>query len=530
MSASGSRPTLAERLDALETALKLSQEHLEPERLARAHAVVAKSRKRVGHGTEHTVVALAGSTGVGKSSLFNALVGDDVSVVGVRRPTTAAAHAAVFGERGDALLDWLGVGRRHHVAGASDGVRTVDTLERWPGLVLIDLPDFDSTEADNRDEVDRLVELVDAMVWVTDPQKYADEALHHRYVRPLASHADVVSFVVNKIDVVPEAQRERLVTDFARRLRDDGIPEPRILVTSVSAAEGLDGLALLFDETIELRRVVVDRLVADLREAGTALISGGSTSGVTKEVRRDLTARLGHAAGADEAGEIVAAQHRKDARMVLGWPPIKFVERFRRRHPISDLPRASVSTVARSEIDLALRDAAESVASDLDPPWPSVLRGIAAERADDLASRLTSVTQTSARDATEPPGWWSPVQALQRFVTLVAAVGALWLLAAAVLGGFFQLDTDPLLIDTPGWEWIPLPSLLVLGGLLVGLLIAFAVRWPVAIAASRRSRSVRHQLRKQVQVIAEETVVADLERAIADRAAVADALAIVTAP
>lgn len=112
---------------------------------------------------------------------------------------------------------------------------------------------------------------------------------------------------------------------------------------------------------------------------------------------------------------------------------------------------------------------------------------------------------------------------------LVAVAVALWLLVVAVLGGFFQLDTDPLLIDTPGWDWIPLPSLMVLGGLLAGLLIALLVRFPVAVAARRRGARVRNKLLKRVGVIADETVLADIGRVLAERNEIADQLAIATA-
>ena len=83
----------------------------------RADAVVAKVAERTALVGGHTVVALAGATGSGKSSLFNALVGDAVAKVGVRRPTTSTPTAAIWGDEpvGD-LLDWLGVGTRHHVA------------------------------------------------------------------------------------------------------------------------------------------------------------------------------------------------------------------------------------------------------------------------------------------------------------------------------------------------------------------------------------------------------------------------------
>ena len=52
------------------------------------------------------------------------------------------------------------------------------------GVVLLDLPDHDSTEVSHHLEVDRLIELADLMVWVLDPQKYADAAIHDRYLAP----------------------------------------------------------------------------------------------------------------------------------------------------------------------------------------------------------------------------------------------------------------------------------------------------------------------------------------------------------
>ena len=81
--------------------------------LRRAKKVSDRAGERLRLSGEHTVVALAGSTGSGKSSLFNALSGGDHSPVGVRRPTTSKAHASVWGSEGAApLVQWLGVPRR----------------------------------------------------------------------------------------------------------------------------------------------------------------------------------------------------------------------------------------------------------------------------------------------------------------------------------------------------------------------------------------------------------------------------------
>jgi hypothetical protein len=169
---------LDRRLAALAEAADLAEGRLDAEPVATARRVVARAGERLGLGMGTTVVALAGPTGAGKSTLFNAIAGRELSAGGVRRPTTAKASAAIWGSVDDRLLDWLEVGLRHRLDdGAGDG------------LVVLDLPDFDSVALENRVEVERLLGLVDAVLWVVDPQKYADGSLHDRYLRPLAHHS-----------------------------------------------------------------------------------------------------------------------------------------------------------------------------------------------------------------------------------------------------------------------------------------------------------------------------------------------------
>ena len=50
-----------------------------------------------------------------------------------------------------------------------------------------------------------MVELVDLLVWVADPQKYADAALHDGYLRPLAGHGDAMVVVLNQADRLDDA-------------------------------------------------------------------------------------------------------------------------------------------------------------------------------------------------------------------------------------------------------------------------------------------------------------------------------------
>ena len=87
-------------------------------------------------------------------------------------------------------MQWLGVPRRQTHWRHGPGLRE-EELGQLAGLVLLDLPDHDSTVLEHQHEVDRLVDLVDLLVWVVDPQKYADEALHENYLRRLSGHAAV---------------------------------------------------------------------------------------------------------------------------------------------------------------------------------------------------------------------------------------------------------------------------------------------------------------------------------------------------
>ena len=150
----------------------------DPAVLARARAVGARAGERLRLSGEHTVVALAGSTGSGKSSLFNALAGRRRSrrwaCGGRRRPRP---HACVWGADGAApLLEWLGVPRRQTALAARARARREDEPASSTAWCCSTCPTTTRPSLEHRLEVDRLVELVDLLVWVVDPQKYADEA------------------------------------------------------------------------------------------------------------------------------------------------------------------------------------------------------------------------------------------------------------------------------------------------------------------------------------------------------------------
>ena len=223
--------TLSDRLDALAELVTIArpregQDGFPASLLDDSDAVLGRAGERLRLSANHTVVALAGGTGSGKSTLFNALSGATFSPPGVTRPTTRHVHACVWGMQGAAPLRHvavavqhlhrLGVQRRHRYARAS----ALDTGESaLNGLLLLDLPDHDSVVSASKAAVDTLSKLADMLIWVLDPQKYADAAVHNRYLIPLAGHADVFAVVLNQIDLLSPEQ--------AKDCEDAGCSTPR---------------------------------------------------------------------------------------------------------------------------------------------------------------------------------------------------------------------------------------------------------------------------------------------------------------
>jgi GTP-binding protein EngB required for normal cell division len=233
------------RLDGLERAVAAARGRLDDGLVDQGARVVDRAGARLRLSAEHTVVALAGATGSGKSSTFNALAGLDLAAVGVRRPTTSHATACVWGDDpATELLEWLEIPPRHRVVRDSmlDSGHEDNGLD---GLVLLDLPDHDSTEVSHHLEVERLVGLTDLMVWVLDPQKYADAAVHQRFLTPMAIHSDVMLVVLNHIDEVSPDGRGKMLADVRRLLEADGLDDVPLLATSARTGEGIDELGLL---------------------------------------------------------------------------------------------------------------------------------------------------------------------------------------------------------------------------------------------------------------------------------------------
>ena len=462
-----------------------------------------------------------GATGSGKSSTFNALSGLELSAVGVRRPTTSWATACVWGVDGaEDLLDWLGIPPRHRVVRSSmlEPTREDDAMR---GVVLLDLPDHDSTEVSHHLEVDRLVQLADLMVWVLDPQKYADAAVHDRYLAPLATHRDVMLVVLNHADTVAPDRIESMLADVRRLLDADGLGGVPVIPTSARTGEGMDQLRQEIASRVAKKKVVRTRLEADLR--GAAQRMGEATgSAPTPKLSKDRVAALEDAlaesAGVPTVVKAVEESTRLRAGRATGWPVVSWLSRLRpdplkRLHldlgssgkALSGRARTSVpspTNVQRARVDSAVRAVADDVSSDLSRSWSHAVREASLSRHDDLNDQLDRALGDADLGAARIPVWAGLVRVLQWLLLLAAIGGAAWL--AAVFATRYLTFEMP---DTPDVAGYPLPLLVLVGGVVLGILFALFCRVLVRATARRRARAADRRLRAKISEVADELVV-----------------------
>jgi len=221
------------------------------------------------------LVLLLGPTGAGKSSLLNTIAGAEVSRAGVLRPTTR--EAVLYASESDA--EKILSGARLRLASTERIVHAVAPATST-GVAVIDAPDIDSVERDNRELADLLLEACDLCVFVTTATRYADlvpwQVLHRAQERGLP-----LVVLLNRVPA-DERDREVVLADARRLLADAGMREADDTLDLIAVTEGdvdprVNGLARekvrpllerieqLAAESAERRAVAVDSLAGAVR-------------------------------------------------------------------------------------------------------------------------------------------------------------------------------------------------------------------------------------------------------------------------
>ncbi|NJP30714.1 GTPase [Micromonospora thermarum] len=533
---------LVARLEAVSRFLALVDGHLPDKQLVAAHTLVERAGTRLALSRDHTVVALAGATGSGKSSLFNALARMELSPVGVRRPTTGVTHACVWGPLDDAtrLLDWVGVLPRHRFV--RESVLDGDDESTLHGLILLDLPDFDSVQRSHQLEVDRLLGLVDLVVWVVDPQKYADRVIHTSYLREFHRHRDVTLVVLNQADRLPPAELPRVVADLRRLLDADGLDGVPLLATAAVDPEGIAGLREALERTVAERQAALRRLRGDLDAVVTdltELVDAGEPAGLNDSTVAALHRALAGAAGVAAVAEAVEAAYRHRGAAATGWPLVRGWRRLRpdplrRLHlpgapgdakdPAESLVAATSvpdpTAAQRSALGLAIRSVADRAGAGLPASWPAAVTAAARSRLADLPDALDGAIARTDLGMGSRPLWWRLVGGLQWLVTAAAVVGLGWLALGYALRALGLPE-----LDNPSVGVVPLPTLLLLGGLLAGLLVAALTRPALRWAARRARRRAEQRLTAAVADVGAAYVLTPVRAVLASYAEARRALA-----
>ncbi len=516
----GESSDVARRIDGLTVAVEASRGRIDDEILAPAEMLSARAGERLRLSGDHTIVALAGATGSGKSSLFNTLTDLELAGVGVRRPTTSWALACAWGPDGaGGLLEWMGIPPRHQVSRLSMLDRSSEDT-RLDGLVLLDLPDHDSTEVTHHLEMDRLVKYADLLVWVLDPQKYADAAIHDRYIRPMASYSDVTLVVLNQIDRIPYEQRDRTLQDVKRILAEEGLPDVGVVGVSATRGDGIDELKRELVARIRAKSAAKSRLATDISAATDVIVQVGGTSvvpGISPADRQALNQALVSCAGVPQIVEAIASTTRRTAILRTEWPIARWLGRLR-RDPMKELGFDDmISTIAagrsamprtdsvqRAEAELAVREFADRASVGLEGPWREAVRLASSPPEEGIADALERAIVATGLGTARLAVWWRAVQVVQwlAFATLLFSLG--WLAAQGV-DHYFSSVSLPGPKNVAG---LPAAAVAAGGSAVFGILLELVSRLLARLLGRHRAKRADRLLRGAIDAVIEERVIA----------------------
>ena len=194
--------------------------------------------EKASHPGEVLYMGIVGGTGVGKSTLIDAF--------GARGNLRDFGKAAVH-RPGGGLSASKQASRSEKFSGLLRDIDAVHNIDAIKDFILLDLPDFDSKDENNRNNVTRIAPELDGIVWMASPEKYGD-AILYEFIKENAADQANYTFVLNKADELvdsaladPYSNLKKILGDFAFRLKHEaGVQNPRVF--SLSAVQEFKGM------------------------------------------------------------------------------------------------------------------------------------------------------------------------------------------------------------------------------------------------------------------------------------------------
>ena len=543
--------------------------------------------------TEHTVIGFFGATGSGKSTLFNAIAGQNIALSAPTRPTTSTVQAAIWEADGsEELLDWLGIdkrvypqtqalategdaaesneaGKNNKATGGAVAPNAVtepapglfnrirraiggrgEMRTRTGGLILLDMPDFDSVTTTNRDLAARMMRYVDVLVWVVDPQKYADAVIHRDFMVPLAASGAQALCVLNQADKLAPAEVSAVLASLTRLLQAEGT-EAHLLAAPIAVSartgEGVDVLRDLLAQVAAAKSLSLQRTDAQLRATASQLrtYAGGEgavlAGAYALEAEQKLVKACYSSSQAEQVLQAATASYRRAAGQHTGWILTRWMSRLkadplRRLHlgqqdekksssktekpagmlgsdsenapelVASSLP--PLSAAQKAGMANAVRQYSKQMAARIDEPWKRSMKEAALSREAELPELLERdmVRIDYGLGRTRAP--WVIFNTLQWIALLSALVGVAWLTLISGMA-YLQIQLPP--APTPEGSPVPLPTLLLLLGILLGIASAGVGRLLTAMGSRYYARKLRGRLQTGVEKAVQSCVVAPVQ-------------------
>lgn len=558
-----------------------------------AAATLERLSQRRELSTEHTVIGFFGATGSGKSTLFNAIAGQNIALSAPTRPTTSTVQAAIWEAEGsEELLDWLGIDKRvypqtqalaaegeasdgngagkHNKAGGAAAPNAVtepapglfnrirravggrgEMRTRTGGLILLDMPDFDSVTTTNRDLAARMMRYVDVLVWVVDPQKYADAVIHRDFMVPLAASGAQALCVLNQADKLAPAEVPAVLASLTRLLQAEGTEAHLLsapIAVSARTGDGVDVLRDLLAQVAAAKSLSLQRTDAQLHATASQLrtYAGGEgtvlAGAYALEAEQKLVKACYTSSQAEQVLQAATASYRRTAGQHTGWILTRWMSRLkadplRRLHlgqqeetksmskaeksagmlgsdsenapelVASSLP--PLSAAQKAGMANAVRQYSKQMAARVDEPWKRSMKEAALSREAELPELLERdmVRIDYGLGRTRAP--WVIFNALQWIALLSALVGVGWLTLISGMA-YLQIQLPP--APTPEGSPVPLPTLLLLLGILLGIASAGVGRLLTAMGSRYYARKLRGHLQTGVEKAVQSCVVAPVQQ------------------